>query len=267
MHNFNKLINYSIVFGFPEIEYTVYSQNFLRKVILEIEFLPTINFEEVESTLKDHLLPLFPRMSKATDANIFIKGNDSKKTLRSNRLFTFKSNNGKEEIEFSHNKCSIIIDGENYINIDTVLKTYSIINEFLTNVGLKNFTKVTLRKINIIEFEAEENSNANGILSYLLNSSAISDTLSLPGNEFVTNNFYNIKYKKELYSLNLKYGLYNSDHRESTRNQLVIDIELSHISQSEISALVNEITKINQEVFNAFNWLINERTINILRNE
>jgi uncharacterized protein (TIGR04255 family) len=252
------------VFGFPKTEYVIYNRNFLRKVIFQLDFKKTPKVIENEDFLKSIFINDFPRFVKAQGNGLQITfGNEKPKleTLAESENFILKSQDGQSIIEINDKCLRLSFDNTAYKSSNDIRKVLSLFNNFLEN-QIELVEKISVKKINIVEFDNEN--NPNGILYFLLNKSMIGNVDSFPNSELINHNLQSVNYKNEDFLLNLKYGMNIPPIQNLKIGQVIIDIEISKHTKTNINDIHNIFEEINTEIFNVFNSLINENTKNIL---
>jgi uncharacterized protein (TIGR04255 family) len=252
------------VFGFPKSEYVVYKRNFLRKVIFQLDFKKNQKIIENEDFLKSIFINDFPRFIKAQGNGLQITfGNEKPKmeSLNETENFIFKSQDGQTIIEINDRSIRLSFDNTGYKSSNDVRKIFNLFNDCLVN-QIDELEKISLKKINIIEFDNE--SNPNGVLYFLLNKNVIGNIDSFPNTNLINHNLQSVNYKSEEFLLNLKYGMNIPPIQNLKIGQVIIDIEISKHTKTNLIDIQNVFEEINAEIFNVFNSLINDNTKNIL---
>ena len=252
------------MFGFPKVEYVVYNRNFLRKVIFQLDFKKNPKIIENEDFLKSIFINEFPRFVKAQGNGLQITFGNEKpimETLNQSENFILKSQDGQTVIEINDTSLRLSFDNSAYKSSNNIRKVLSLFDSFLEN-NIVDVEKISLKKINIVEFDND--SNPNGILYFLLNKSMIGNIDSFPNTELINHNLQSVNYKNEDFLLNLKYGMNIPPIQNLKIGQVIIDIEISKYTKTNIKEIKNVFEEINAEAFNVFNSLINENTKKIL---
>lgn len=252
------------MFGFPKADYIIYKRNFLRKVIFQLDFKKNQKIIENEDLLKSIFINDFPRFIKAQGNGLQITfGNEKPKmeTLNETENFIFKSQDGQTIIEINDRNIRLSFDNEGYKSSNDIRKVLNLFNDFLKN-NIDELEKISLKKINIVEFDNE--SNPNGVLYFLLNKNVIGNMDSFPNTNLINHNLQSVNYKSEEFLLNLKYGMNIPPIQNLKIGQVIIDIEISKHTKTNLIDVQNVFEEINAEIFNVFNSLINDNTKNIL---
>lgn len=256
------------MFGFPKSEYKRFKSNFLKTVIFQIKFEKCLNIENNSDNIKKIFEEDFPRVTQG-EGNGFeiILGNEApniQKTSKSYRL-NLKSKDGQKVIDINEDSLNYTITGASYISFRHIVTDIKNIVSFLKVCDVTTVNRIALRKVNIVEFK--NNDNPSDILNYLLNHALVSNLLEFPNREKINHNIQTVTYKDENRQLNLRYGFNLPPQLESEIGQLIIDIDIFNIENTEISRILSEAELINSEIFNIFNWVINENAKNILNDE
>lgn len=255
------------MFGFQPVERKEYKKNFLRKVFFQIEYKSCKNLkdnsEKIETLFKD----TFPRfnLGKGKGFQISI---DKEKTnfqhIEEGDNIILKSIDGQKDITITESSLNFSVEGGVYIKYESVLTDLKTILEFLKICNIEIVNKFSIRKINIVEFKNTE--NPNGILDLLLNKALINNNDAFPNMNNINHNIHSVNFVNENYFLNLKYGMNILPQLNAERGQLIIDIEITNKSEISLDTILTESNRINDEIFNVFDWVINDNTKNLLNN-
>jgi uncharacterized protein (TIGR04255 family) len=255
------------VFGFQTVERKEYKKNFLRKVFFQIEYDSCKNLKENSSKIEFLFKDDFPRfnLGKGKGFQISI---DKEKTnfqhIDEGDNIILKSLDGQKEINIGEGSLNFSVEGNVYSRYNSVLSDLEKIIEFLRICDIKKVKRFSIRKINIVEFK--NNDNPNGILDLLLNKALINNNDAFPNMNNINHNIHSVNFVNENYFLNLKYGMNILPQLNSERGQLIIDIEIVNKNEILLLEILKESGKINSEIFNVFDWVINENTKNLLNN-
>lgn len=255
------------MFGFQSVERKEYKKNFLRKVFFQIQYSSCNNLKDNSSQIELLFKDTFPRfnLGKGKGFQISI---DKEKTnfqhIEEGDNIILKSLDGQKEINISQTSLNFSIEGSVYSRYDSVLSDLESIIEFLNICNIEKVNRFSIRKINIVEFK--NNDNPNGILDLLLNKALINNNDAFPNMNNINHNIHSVNFVNESYFLNLKYGMNILPQLNGERGQLIIDIEITNKNQILLLEILNESSKINSEIFNVFDWVINENTKKLLNN-
>lgn len=255
------------MFGFQPVARKEYKKNFLRKVFFQIEYDSCKTLKDdsnkIESLFKE-TLPRF-NLGKGKGFQISI---DKEKTnfqhIEEGNTIVLKSIDGQKEIQITQTSLSFSVEGNIYKKYDSVLSDLNTILKFLEICNIKKVNKFSIRKINIIEFK--NNENPNGVLDLLLNKALINNNDAFPNMNYINHNIHSVNFANKNYYLNLKYGMNILPQLNDERGQLIIDIEILNKGEILLDNILFESNKINNEIFNVFDWVINDNTKNLLNN-
>ncbi len=255
------------MFGFQTVERKEYKKNFLRKVFFQIEYSSCKNLKNNSSEIELLFKDSFPRfnLGKGKGFQISIdKDKTNFQHIEEGDNIILKSLDGQKEINISETSLNFSVEGNVYSTYDSVLKELLNIIEFLRVCNILQITKLSIRKINIVEFKNGE--NPNGILDLLLNKALINNNDAFPNMNLINHNIHSVNFVNNEYFLNLKYGMNILPQLNNERGQLIIDIELYSKKNISIEDVISESNTINSEIFNIFDWVINDNTKKLLNN-
>ena len=257
------------MFGFQTVERKEYKKNFLRKVFFQIEYDSCKNlkdnFSKIETLFKDD----FPRFNLGKGRGFQISIEKEKTNFQhidEGDNIILKSRDGQKEINIGESSLNFSVEGDAYIRYDSVLPDLEKIINFLKICNIEKINFFSIRKINIIEFKNINNDSPNGILDLLLNKALINNNDAFPNMNYINHNIHSVNFVNENYFLNLKYGMNVLPQLNGERGQLIIDIEIVNKNEILVLDILKESSKINSEIFNVFDWVINENTKNLLNN-
>lgn len=260
------------MFGFKKVEKENYSSTFLRKVVINIKFPTTLLVKEKAKEVIDIFKNDFPRttMGKNQGFQISIGGRQEQpnfKTINEDDNISLKTEDGQTELLINSDNITISIEGNKYKSYETnvvyILKNVLKLFEILS---IESITNISLRKINLIEFDYNTSNVPNGILNTLLNNSIVYDENAYPSMDFITQNIHNVGFKDGDYFLNLIYGMNTLPIPEKKIGQLVVDNDITSNKEISTTELINEMNTLNNELFNVFYWMFNDDAKNVLRN-
>lgn len=255
------------MFGFQKSEYKIFKRNFLRKVIFKIDFKKNTEVLANEDLVKSIFLDFFPRFVKAEGKGVQITlGNQNPKfeQLKGQESFVLKSSDGLTTLDINDTFIQLSFDNTAYKSSDDIRNLFKLFNEFFKD-KLETVDRISLKKINIIEFD--NNNNPNGILYFLLNNSVVGNIDSFPNSELINHNLQSVNYRNDDYFLNLKYGMNIPPVKNMKIGQVIIDIELVKHSISKLSEIGSIFDEINDESYNVFCTLINDNTKALLNGQ
>lgn len=255
------------MFGFEQSEYKIFTRNFLRRVVFQIDFKKNSKILSDEDFVKSVFSDSFPRFVRAQGEGVQITLQDKNtrfEQLKGQESFKLKSSDGLTTLDINDTFLRLSFDNSGYESSDDIRNLFDLFKKFFTE-KLNILDKISLKKINIIEFD--NNKNPNGILYYLLNNSVISNVDSFPNTELINHNLQSVNYKNQDYYLNIKYGMNIPPVKNMKTGQVIIDIELVKHTESKLENIQSIFDEINDEIYNVFCTLINDNTKDILNGQ
>ena len=255
------------MFGFPIVDHRNYNKNFLKTVVFQIAFEE--NLEII--TRKDEIFELFhesfPRTNENTSTGVQVSFDSNEKTpilesIEGLSALDLKSNDGQKIINITSTNFTLTYNGTVYQTFEQLKSELNVLNSFFTLFGIQTLKRISIRKINLIEFKIAE--NASDILKYVINSDLLSNLNYFPSPNLIKQNIQNVRYESGKNSLNLRYGLNVPPTNNSENGQVILDIDLISRENVKIENVFTISDKINNEIFNIFKWAINQNIINLL---
>ena len=148
------------MFGYPETQRKIFKQNFLRSIIINLVFDPIV-VTEYQDKIKMSLLNYFPRFRSKNDSSLSIEFRPNEKTPIVNvgegvggcQLF---SEDGLSNISFSTTSIVLNIAGVSYQKFEDILPLLNEIQSLLPSIGIKQLRRLSMRKLNVANFETTE---------------------------------------------------------------------------------------------------------------
>lgn len=254
------------MFGFQDIEHKVYDKNFLRKVIFQLNYNP-VTLKNIEEELKNYFKEKFPRITNREGSGIQISFDNNQpkfKALTESDGYILKNLSGKVTFEFTSQSAVLSFDSnDDYISFKNANAYLNEVISFLEEkLKIKELISYSSRKINIIEFE--NNNNPNNIVYFLLNNTLIGNIDCFPNMGNINHNLQSVNFATEQYFLNLKYGMNIPPNVDSKLGQVIIDIDLIRKDKFSIAEFNLIANKMNSEIFNVFNWIASDNLKRIL---
>lgn len=259
-----------MMFGFPNVEYKKFSKNFLRTVVFQINFKKLENFNEFREVLSDSFKHSFPRINKNLPKGFQISLNSNNQTpilqsLKEDDGIELKSENGQKVIRVTNGSFVFTINGNEYKGFELILKELSSFTAILSDFKINEVNRLSIRKLNIVEFKVTD--NPFSMLSLLLSPYLSNNFEYYPSQQFIEQNIQTLRYKKDEFRLNLNYGLNLPILQNPQIGQVLIDIDLINTSKIDVLELEKIATEMNQEIFNVFNWAVSDKTLALLGDE
>lgn len=265
------------MFGFPEKdrdEGFQYQRNFLRSVVLRIDYLRNRNIVDNKETFKNAFKDSFPTSSDIVDAQGILKFENGTPIFEpqssSEQGIELKSKDLQKNLKITDSFTAYAVSGDEYTNFE---ESYLIIKAVFkaaqdSNIAIKNIKRAAIRKTNVIDFAINDNATIIEALSSMFNNVLNKSILELPKNEDINNYNQTIVYGREPHKLNLKYG-YRKGPEQSNWNA-ILDIDIfREEAEREINAdqVEEEFSKINKEIFNVFHWSLQDSLISELERQ
>lgn len=254
------------MFGFKEVIHKEYKNNFLRTVVFQLLFEKNDQLENKRSEIKELFKSSFPRFSTSKGKGFEISFNNENtnfQPMEEGYIISLKSEDGQKSIEINETTLSFTITGKAYKCFDNLNEELKNIVDFLKLCSIQSISRLALRKINIVEFK-NDNNNPTDILTFLLNLDLVSQLNSYPNRNHINHCLQVLNYKDGNNHLNIKYGLIIPEQLNTEIGQLIIDIDLFKQELIDVDTIISNSNTINSEIFNIFNWLINDNTKKIL---
>ncbi len=252
------------MFGFQESDYQIFKRNFLRRVVFKIDFKKNTDILSQEEFVKSIFSDSFPRFVKAQGNGVQITLGDQNprfEQVKGQESFVLKSSDGLTTLDISDSSLELSFDNSAYKSSDNIRDLFGLFKDLFKN-KLDSLERVSLNKINIIEFGND--SNPNGILFFLLNNSVVGNVDAFPNTELINHNLQSVNYRNEDYFLNIKYGMNIPPVKNMKIGQVIIDIELVKHTTSQLNEISSIFDEINSEIYNVFCTLISENTKDLL---
>ncbi|MCC6838393.1 MAG: TIGR04255 family protein [Bacteroidia bacterium] len=259
------------MFGFPVNTRPAnfhFSKNFLRSVSVQIKYAKNENIVNQKAALLKLLSEKFPNSQDLQSQKIQIKNINNKTEVIPSSTgvsgILFETKNSLQSINISETFILIGINGSVYTNLETLWNTIEGDLMSIFNIcGIKQLEWVSIRKINVFQFELQPDTKPLEGISAVFNKALISNFLTIPGGEFMFNGISNITLKNGTNNLNLTLGLVPS---QETKKSLILDIDVYCIEEGlAVEKLKERIFEINQEIFNVFSWSLQDQMIKQLQ--
>ena len=265
------------MFGFPKKDREggfQYQRNFLRSVILRIDYPQSREIVDRKDTFKDAFKDLFPNSSDIVDAQGVLRFEDKTPIFEpqssSEQGTELKSKDLQENLKVTDTFTAYTISGNVYTNFE---KAFSVIEQVFktwhdSTVQIEEINRIAVRKTNIIDFTIAEGATIMNAISSMFNNALNKSILELPNNNTVDSYNQTIVYSDSPYKLNLNYG-YRKGADQNNWNA-IIDIDVFNeepLDNSEVSSVESEFLKINKAVFDVFHWSLQGSLIDELNRE
>ncbi len=255
------------MFGFPQIDHTNYNKNFLKTVVFQIAFKENLEIIDRKNEIFNLFLDTFPKTKENTSSGVQVSFNPNEKTpilepIKNSSVLELRSKDGQKIININSTSLTITFNGAVYVNFEQLKEELDMLNNFFKLFKIQVVKRVSIRKINLIEFRFLE--NASDTLKYVINPELLGNMNYFPSSELIKQNIQNIRYESGKTTLNLRYGLNVPPTNNSDLGQIILDIDLISLEETDVENVFKVADSINKEIFNIFRWAISPGTINLL---
>ncbi len=264
------------MFGFPRVDRQKnfqFKRNFLKSAIFQVRFERNPRVMNKKKAIIESLEGIYPNHNIIKGVGIGLKF-EPKKTpiveqLHEDRgAILFKSKDLKRILNISDEAITFTTLGKGYTNFDDFLTEINKFKAVYDISGIKEFNRVAIRKINIIEFSPREGFKNLSVdfLPVIFNNAIVDSYLIFPGRSNIEQGITTLNYISGDNRLNLIYGLLPFNN-QTKRHSVMLDIDVfSTASSFKTGKLSTKLTEINSEIFNIFNWAISEQAKEFLNN-
>lgn len=261
------------MFGFKKIDRSVigrFKKNYLRSVIIQIGFKSNEQVTTKHELFKETFKADFPRFSEQKTHGLRVTfGNDQtpivQPTTNLNNGFDLRSENGNKQLSCNHDSITLQIAGSEYVNFEQFHDVISKIQKTLAQCTISEVARVAIRKINIIDFNIPDDADitAYQLMEYILNKDLVGSSTAFPNSNSINQNIQILSLAEGHNKLNLKYGfLTESEHNK--KGQVLIDIDCIKLDDLPTDTINEELSNINDEVFNIFHWTLSQEAFDEL---
>ena len=263
------------MFGISPQNREMFPNNFLRSVHLRASYSSTPRCSEDRNRFKELFADTMPKAEDANSVRILIgnKGNTIEENQNEHRL-VLHSNDMQQEMAFSNEECSFGISGDGYKGFDEMRKPYQKALVFAQTCGVHVLNSLMLRKVNVLQFKAESQTEAfvpiHGALNQVVEHDLLLQYDHLSSiNPHIKQSMQSLVLEDNGYELLIKYGFETIRREKDSRlvdGIVVVDLTISK-RQVAMDGVDRELTIFNDELFSAFRWTITSHAVNqILKN-
>lgn len=251
-----------MIFGFPNTTRALFKNNFLRTVTFQYNY-DSIEINSFKDQLRDAFMDMFPRINEGKNVSYEIQAANGqtpiiKSTTESNG-FVLQSTDGLKRINFTNTSAIFTVLGNAYRKYEEIVPILERVKTVLSDAGVNDLKRVSVRKVNIITFTSQENS-LSSIFSDLFAQGIVNSIEAFPQPEALRQNMHSIVLNKENYRLNLNYGAPEFDNAQRPlTGSIVIDIDLIRLGSSKIVNLLDYTAELNSEIYSVFSWVTSDK--------
>lgn len=258
------------MFGFEEVDRSVISEfkkNYLRNVVLQVKFDKNCGLHKKIETFKEFFEKDFPRYKelKGHELNVTIGKDQTPVVQPSSKVdngFELRSESGNQLLTCNLDAVTLNIAGNEYSNFEQLKSFITQLQDLLRGCELEKLSRISIRKINIIDFNIPSNEEINPyeLMQYILSKDLVGKGNAILNSSAILQSIQNLSLAEDESRLNLRYGMLVQNTKDKA-GQIIIDID--YIKQAEVSRidLVNQFESINSEIFNIFNWCLSEEAL------
>lgn len=260
------------MFGFPEVPRKVYKSNFLRHISITLNYKKisdgiSLDYESFAPILSD----FFPDFNIGEKRDIGVSFNQQKGIIEReveshfSNVLIFKNDKTNSSIKISDTDIEIDIEGRLYSSFTDIRRVLEgIFDKCCKTLSINEFLNISIKKLNVLEID-KEGRGKEGFEDFVYSAynNFMNNDLSIPTKRFVINDFRSINMHNENSLLNLKYGINSPENVPGDIKHIFIDARILQ-NMVNVQDALNSIDKINQELFNIYNWTISEKLINLI---
>ena len=264
--------NHLIMFEFPVVDRAIikdFKRNYLKSVIFQVQFEPNPEISSKRSEIAAIFIDTFPNIEETSKPGFSVSFSPNQTPIIQPSIeksgYRLRSADDQEIISMDQQSVTYTIAGRKYVNFDSSKRILDDFRRIFKVANITGFTRVAIRKLNIIDFQIQEDSKIDlvSVSQLLLNPKLATDLSYFPQIEYINQNFNTVTYVKESEGLNLRYGFQQQPNAAFT-GQILIDIDRYTRSKIAQENLDNKLEEINIEIFNVFNWALSDEAIDRL---
>lgn len=250
------------MFNFPKIERKEgfrYKNNFLKTVVFQVKFNPIDQVVNSTSELKKSLLEYFLNDKAIVKFEGSLNLEQRTPILQSAKSTTqgieFTTTNADNVLSITEDSITLTILGTAYENFDSAIKRFeSFLNKITKIIKIESTNRIAIRKINIIQVNIDSNANKSTLTQAVYNNALTHNLIDIPSHQYLDSTVITSRYADSNFYLNLIYGLLPLQSNNPNERQFLLDIDLFNESQVKLDNTMPIFNRINEEIFNIFNW-------------
>ncbi len=263
------------MFGIPPTPREVFSRNFLRSATIVASYKETTTCTTLRDQFKNMFAEDLPDVVEVDPTRFNIKDGivTQDETYKAKQV-TLRSLDLSNRMTLTDNSCKYEVSGKGYVSSDDFIKQFNKVAIFLQNCGVKKINKLSLQKLNILQFKAESE-GGNPIPIYGPLFQVLSNDLNVNYDKLdsiplhINQSMQTLQLEENGYMLTVKYGFQVQDKAPdltSATGLVILDLSMSR-NNVVVDAVGEELNVFNSELYNAFRWAITDNTLKLLRNE
>lgn len=266
------------MFGFPKVPYKRFENSFLASVSCKISFNEIEVTTKLTSMLKDSFKADYPRVKEFTGKtgsfNLVLSNNNQNIELtddasNQHTLFEFRSEDGQVILLFSKDSVTLNISGKSYKDRETFFLELNKALTVLNSIGISESTGMMLRKLNVVQFNREQNDISSSLPSFIENifqPDLVGNLSYFPTLEFIERSMHAAKFIKGDDSLSVEFGfILNKKDINQQNGQLITDIELLSNKEFNLESIKDVYELLSDEIYRVFHWVYTKEAKEIMR--
>ena len=257
--------------GFPEADRSQidrFTSNYLKTVIFQVRYNNNKKAVEKKEEYVSLFKEIFPRVSEKKESGFQISMSKDQTPILQPIPSTangmeLRSEDGQKVLTVLDDGLTFTINGSIYKNFSHVRTDLDMLIRVLGILEIESVNRVAIRKINILDYEIPPDMtemNPVSVMQLLLNPGLVSNLNYFPNQEKVSKSIHNVVYKNDQTTLNLRYGVTQTNTLEK-KGQIIVDIDLFEAKDLTINNIIDKFNSINVEIFNIFNWSMKADTL------
>lgn len=263
------------MFGIPTIERQIFTRNFLRSISFSAKYIETSACSELADRLAQMMNDVMPNKQVSDGFRIKFGANGLKEdNLSHPKRLDLRSSDMQRHLTLTDESCDYEVSGTQYKSSDDLRKQYKKAIGYIETCGVKKVVNLSLRKQNILQFECESRDEMP-VPVYGPLCDVVSDKLLIPYSTIdnisvhTKQSIQSLQLEEKGYLLTVKYG-FQVIERDVTnckaKGLIIVDLSISKFDVP-IDTADDELQIFSSELYNAFIWVISEKTLKILKNE
>lgn len=264
------------MFGFKKIDRSnidEFKKNYLRSVVVQVRFDNSFKLDDRIDTFKETFKDEFPRFKEQSKHSLNVTiGEDETPIIEPSKKvsngFNLRSESGNKLLSCNTDAVTLNIAGVEYKNFEQLKDFLNKLQNLLESCGLDSLSRVSIRKINIIDFNIPENEEVTPyqLMEFILNNNLVGKSEAIPSSSSIEQSIQSLTLQKKSYRLILRYGMIVHSPKNK-KGQVLIDIDCINNNSVAVRNIKSEFESINSEIFNIFNWCLSEEAYKQLLNE
>lgn len=276
-----KINNLDFMFGIPEIEKKTFNNHFINRVVVAGGYNQNRSCTAQRQSLMDRYAETLPLQTDNPQQqyriNIDVKTNQTSVDANVSDLdhqLTLRSKNMQKELMMTNANFHYQENGTNYgtsVSFDQAVQPAL---TYLQEAGIEQLNVLKLQKINVIGYAIGKQAATEAPVPVWQPVSNLINARLVPQYEAmmdavtsIRQHMSNIRLTDGTYTLTIKYGFNVIEKKEDgsmAKGQVIIDLEIERKSPVAMNAIMDELTLMHKELYNAFLWSISEEYVALM---